>query len=504
MSADLRLSNARIPGRPGLFDITITDGRVAHFDQSGDAHTGRNGQLDSIDVAGGYVLPGLWDEHVHFTQWTLKSQWLDLAPARSAADAADLVRARAELAEPGTVIIGQGFQDGLWMDQPTAAMLDEAGEGAAVALISHDIHCVWLSSAAAALFDAHVDVTGLLREQAAFDVNRKLANVPAELLDPWAGATATQAASRGVVGIVDFEMAWSRDIWSRRVAHGIRNLRVEFGIYPEHLDQAIDDGLRTGDVIDETDGLISVGFHKVLIDGSLNTRTAYCFDHFPELVGQPNSFGLLTVQPADLVARLRRSASAGITAAVHAIGDHAVRIALDAFEEAGVGGRIEHAQLIAAEDLPRFGELGVVASLQPEHAMDDRDVADHHWAGRTDRAFPLRSLLDAGATIALGSDAPVAPLDPWITIAAAVSRSRDNRSPWHPEQVISAREAFAGAARGRTEVAVGDIADLVVTELDPFTATAEQLRTMPVALTLLEGRVTWASPKPPGIGSHLR
>jgi predicted amidohydrolase YtcJ len=181
---------------------------------------------------------------------------------------------------------------------------------------------------------------------------------------------------------------------------------------------------------------------------------------------------------------------------VHAIGDHANSLALDAFdslgeklfERLGIRGRIEHAQLLAAGDVSRFAELGIVASVQPEHAMDDRDVADRYWAGRTDRAFVLRSLLDAGVELAFGSDAPVAPLDPWVTIAAAVDRSKGGRDPWHPEQAISAKEAVAASTR--TRVAVGEPADLVVTDIDPLTAPGDRLRSMPVSGTLLGGRWT--------------
>ena len=123
--------------------------------------------------------------------------------------------------------------------------------------------------------------------------------------------------------------------------------------------------------------------------------------------------------------------------------------------------------------------------------MDDRAVADRYWAGRTARAFPLRSLIDAGATIVLGSDAPVAPLDPWITIAAAVGRARDGLPPWHPEQAISAAEAIASSTHGRVRVAVGDPADLCVVEIDPLAATAEALRQMAVSATLIAGRFTF-------------
>jgi predicted amidohydrolase YtcJ len=123
--------------------------------------------------------------------------------------------------------------------------------------------------------------------------------------------------------------------------------------------------------------------------------------------------------------------------------------------------------------------------------MDDRDVADRHWAGRTDRAFAFSSLAQAGAVIRLGSDAPVAPLDPWISLAAGISRSRDDRPAWHPEQSLDVRTALAASTRGRSAVAAGDAADLVLVERDPLTATAAELRSMRVAATLLGGRFTW-------------
>jgi predicted amidohydrolase YtcJ len=144
----------------------------------------------------------------------------------------------------------------------------------------------------------------------------------------------------------------------------------------------------------------------------------------------------------------------------------------------------------------RFAELGVVASVQPEHALDDRDVAERYWAGRTGRAFPLKALLDAGASLALGSDAPVAPLDPWVTIAAAVGRTRGEREPWEPGQAISRQAALAASARGRHAIAVGDAADLAVCEIDPFVASVADLRRMPVAATLLAGRFTHDALRP--------
>jgi predicted amidohydrolase YtcJ len=197
------------------------------------------------------------------------------------------------------------------------------------------------------------------------------------------------------------------------------------------------------------------------------------------------------VSPAELTGLLVRADAGGILPAVHAIGDRANTEVLDVFERLGLPGVIEHAQLLRAADLPRFAALGLVASVQPEHAMDDRDVADRLWAGRTGRAFAYGSLHAAGATVRLGSDAPVAPLDPWQAIASATSRSRDDREAWHPEQCLPAEAAMAGSARGRLHLTTGDVADLVVVDDDPLRAGRDRLRAMPVAATLVAGRWTW-------------
>jgi predicted amidohydrolase YtcJ len=352
-------------------------------------------------------------------------------------------------------------------------------------LVSADLHAAWLNTAALERFGHAGHPTGLLREDDAFEVTRQIGTIDDDILDAWAMDAARTAATRGVVGIIDLEMRWNLADWQRRVAAGHDALRVRFGIYREHLERAIGEGLRTGQRIGE---LLEVGGFKVLTDGSLNTRTAYCYDEYPGLEGTPLSRGMLTMPPDDLIPLMRRAASAGIEPDVHAIGDHANTLVLDAFEAIGSGGRLEHAQLLAESDYPRFAKLGVVASVQPEHAMDDRDIADHYWAGRTDRVFAFRSLLDAHAELSFGSDAPVSPLDPWVTMAAAVGRARDGREPWHPEQRITNAEALA--ASSRTRVAVGEVADLVVTELNPLAVDHEHLRSMPVAATLLAGRFT--------------
>jgi predicted amidohydrolase YtcJ len=457
----LILRNLRLDG--AAVDIRIENGLIVELgDLAGQGH----------DFGGRTVIPGLWDNHVHFSQWAMQSQRLDLSAATSAREVAEIVGAAAT----GPTFVAVGFRDGLWPDLPTVALLDETTGDVPVVLISGDLHCVWANSAALALYGYVTD--DLLREEPAFEVTRAVGRVDNATLDGWARTAGAAAAKRGVVGFADLEMSWNLDTWQRRMTAGFDSQRVEFAIYTQHLDRAIELGLSTGQKVGR---LLSVGRYKVLTDGSLNTRTAYCVDPFP---GTEN-YGLLEISPQTLQARMRQAWREGIEATVHAIGDAALTVALDAFEAVGARGWVEHAQLVADSDLRRFAELGVTASVQPEHAMDDRDVADRYWAGRTHRVIPLRSLRDAGARIAFGSDAPVAPLDPWVTMAAAVSRSRDGREPWHPEQSVTVAEALAASTR--STVAVGQPADLVIIGSE---LTAQNLRSMPVHATLLAGRFT--------------
>jgi predicted amidohydrolase YtcJ len=471
------LRNVRVPGsrtgdRP--IDIRIEGGSIA-----GVAGIGESAD-ESVDLEGRFIVPGLWDNHAHFSQWALRSRRLDVSAARSAAETARLIREaiRPESAEP---FVAFGFRDGLWPDAPNLVDLDSVSSSSIV-VVSGDLHAVWLNSAALRQFGHPNSASGLLREDEAFRVVGLIDSVDDRQLDGWAADAARAAAARGVVGIVDYEMSWNLETWQRRQAAGADALRVEIGVYTEHLDRAIGLGLRTGDRLGD---LLTMGSFKVLIDGSLNTRTAYCWDEYS---GAPGEYGILTVSEDRLVELMARASGAGIEPAVHAIGDRANTVALDAFERVGCHGRIEHAQFLSDVDLPRFRSLGITASVQPDHAMDDRDVAERYWPGRTGRAFPLRSLLDAGASVLLGSDAPVSPLDPWRTIAAAVSRSRDGREPWHPEQAITGTEAIAASAR--STVSVGQPADLVIVDADPLAASADALREMPVFATLLAGRVT--------------
>ena len=254
-------------------------------------------------------------------------------------------------------------------------------------------------------------------------------------------------------------------------------------------------GLRTGDPLPGGGGLIAMGPLKVISDGSLNTRTAWCHQPYADAGNDPHPYGLPNLTADELVGVMRRATDAGLRMALHAIGDAAVTAGLDAYAATGATGTIEHAQLTAVEDVRRMGRLGIVASVQPAHLLDDRDVTAACWPDRAERCFMLRSMLDAGVRLALGSDAPVAPLDPWLAMAAAVHRSADAREPWNPAEALTPAQALAASTDGATTVRAGSPADLVLLDADPLATrgdtadAAARLRTMPVAATLVGGRV---------------
>lgn len=487
MTGTMLLRGARFSGEESAVDVEVSGGVITRIVPAGD---GRGNEVLEVD---GVLLPGLWDNHVHLGQWAAYSRRLDVSAAASPFEAATAIGEglRSRPADDDGPFVAVGFRDALWADAPVAAILDAVAGDVPVVVVSADLHAVWLSTAALRRFGLEGD--GLLREDDAFAVHRTLDDLDDATLDRWIAQAGRRAAARGVVGVVDLEMTWGPGHWRRRATAAPPVHRVEVGVYPQHLDRAITEGLRSGAALDG-DGLVTVGPFKVITDGSLNTRTAHCVDPYPGLHGD-GAHGMQTVAPDELVGLLTRAHEGGLRAAVHAIGDRAGSIALDAFETVGCAGSIEHAQLLTAADVPRFAALGVTASVQPEHAMDDRDVADRYWPGRTDRSFPLASLVRSGARLALGSDAPVAPLDPWIAIAAAVTRTRDGRAPWHPEQSIDVDTAVAASTRvGRIRPAVGDPADLVVVADDPREAatdpTGDRLRSMQVTLTMVAGRIT--------------
>jgi predicted amidohydrolase YtcJ len=498
---------ASSPGEP--VDLRIVDGTVAAVAPTLTRAPGE----EEIDTDGRWAVPGLWDHHVHLTQWAQTLTRLDVSAARSAAEALELLATHLVTVPPSAdePVLAYGFRHATWADRPTLAALDAVAGDRPVLMLSGDVHSGWVSTRARRLLGLPLpsgdeDDDGLVRENEFFAALGRLADLPGPDPAEALRKAMPHAAARGVVGVTDMEWARNELEWPGRVAAGLDLLRVRTATYADHLDAVLAAGLRTGDPLPGGRGLLTMGPLKVISDGSLNTATAHTLHAYAHPHDAAHPHGVQNVPAAELADLARRAAAGGLEVAIHAIGDAAVAIALDAIETAGARGSVEHAQLLAPDQPARFARLGVVASVQPAHLLDDRDVSERSWPGSGGRSFPLRALVDAGARLAFGSDAPVSRLDPWLAMAAAVHRSGDDREPWHPEQQISAAEALASSTNGVGTLRRGAPGDVVLLDADPLAppvhaasgpgdpgasaAAAARLRTMPVAATFVAGRAT--------------
>lgn len=449
-----------------------------------------------IDGQGGIIMPGLWDAHVHMTQWAMTTRWIDVSGTRSAQQAAGVIGEALQRSHHATqqdeVVVGFGFRDSLWPEPPTAEALDATTAGRPVVVLSGDVHSAWANSAAIEHFGLRQG-EGLLHEQDAFDLQTRLSQVATGTVDRWVAEAGRAAAAMGVVGIVDLTMDWTPALWRRRFANGFDTLRVRAGIYPQHLSRVLDEGLRGGQLLDES-GWLTLGPLKVITDGSLTARTAWCHSPYPHTgVGDPvpgHEHGMCNVPLDQLVRLMMQATGRGMECAIHAIGDRAVSEALEAFSETQARGSIEHAQLVQPRDAVRMAELGLRASVQPAHLLDDREAMDTVWAGRTQDAFPLVTLRAAGVELAFGSDAPVARLDPWLAIEAAVRRASGSQDGWHTEQSLTLSQALMSSTRGVHQLVAGADADLVVLPINPFDLPEDELHTVRATWTMVGGRIT--------------
>jgi predicted amidohydrolase YtcJ len=407
-----------------------------------------------------------------------------------------------------------GWRSGDWSPatEPTKEALDPVTGDVPAALMARDYHSLWLNSAALARADGDLQVeggvvernergepTGVLREECAWHFRDAYVRPTDDEMVEASREGMRLAVSRGVTAVHDKD-GWlgALRVFQRLHDEGSLLLRVWQSIPHAQVEEAVTLGLRSG----FGDDLLRVGYLKAFMDGTLGSQTARMLD----------GSGVEITSGAELEEITRRGADAGLPVAVHAIGDLANREALDAFEATrdvwqplGLRPRIEHAQLLAPEDVPRFATLGVAASVQFSHAPSDRDLADRFWAGKTDGAYAYRSLLDSGAILANGSDAPIEELDPWAGICAGVLRTIDDRPPWHPEQRVTLEEALVATTvnpawlardeRRRGKLLPGYLADLVVLDRDPFELEAAALPSVQVVATMVGGR--WVHNPPP-------
>lgn len=455
------------------------------------------------------ALPGLTDAHLHLTEAALARRRVNLEDARSIGGVIDRVRAAAD-ARPDEAawIEGAGWDADLLGRWPTADDLETAAPGRLVALWAHDHHALLVSGAALAAAGIDNDrsdpdggvirrdergrATGVLHESAARLVS-SLVPPPStgdvvDALEP----LVAELVGLGVVAVhdpgglsergdLDGPIAAYREL----AAAGRLGLRVHACIRAEQLDAAEIAGLRSGEPLgpDPLDRL-RMGWLKTFADGSLGSRTAALLLSLERVRGEPpppnDGYGVWLVPPGELRAQADRAAALGITTQIHGIGDAAVRSALDALAptvgRTALMPRVEHAQLVHPEDIPRFAALGIAASMQPIHVRSDAEKARRLWGSRGEAwAYAFAALDRAGAVIAFGTDAPVEPVDPWPGLACAVTRSSpewpDGTPPFGPQNALELWRAVrascldAAVTAGETDrgrLVVGQRADVVV------------------------------------------
>ncbi len=481
-----RLLGADLSRHAPLVDVTIAGGRVVAVEPAGTT-TAAAAADDAVRLPadGAWLMPGLWDAHVHPTDWAAARHRLDLSACSDRCEVLDAVSAQVAAGRETSELVGVGLRHATWELEPRVELLDAVTGAVPTVLLSTDMHSAWFNSAALSRYGLTAGADGLVAENDWFTVMPQVGAADQTTRDRWVIEAGQAAAALGVVGITDFDPGDSHDAWRRRVAAGFDAHRVQASVWPDRLSTAIEAGLSTGNLLPGGGDLLTMGYLKVISDGSLNTRTAWCHEPFGRgEAGAPN------LAASELRRLMARAAAAGISSAIHAIGDRACTVALDSFAATGARGRIEHAQLLTDADVARMADLGVRASVQPGHLVADRDVVDQIWADRAARAYRFADLHRTGVTLALGSDAPVAPLDPWLAISAAVHRTDDDRPGWHAEQRLDLTTALHASWGPVAQVRPGGPADLVLLDRHPDSLLSQHPRPPQVLATVCAGRLT--------------
>jgi predicted amidohydrolase YtcJ len=525
--ADLVLVGGRVwagKGQPPATALAVAGGLVLAVgnDHAIHAHVGPKTRV--IALKGRLVVPGFNDAHVHFLDGGFGLLSVDLRGARDEAELARRIREHARGLPAGTWIQNGNWDHSVWPGhhEPTRQVVDDAAGDHPVFVSRLDGHMALASTLALRLAgvtrdtpdvaggtivrDAEGEPTGLLKDNAMDLVSRVIPEPTHEQNLAAARAGLREAARVGVTSIQDNSAIDALATYQDLRARGELTARFYVWRYAfptfEPLRAA---GVRTG----LGDDWIRLGALKILADGSIGSGTAAFFEPYAD---DPETTGLL-LQPIEaLEERIREADAAGYQLAVHAIGDRANRLVLDAFEKATKANparerrfRIEHAQHVSALDVPRYKALGVIASVQPSHCIDDmRFVGGRIGEARCADAYRWRSFLDAGVPVAFGTDWFVEPLDPRLGLYAAVTRERPEGGPaggFFPGEKISLEDALDLYTRGsafaefaeerKGTLRPGQLADLVVFAKDLFAVRPQEILTVPVDLTVVGGRVVF-------------
>ena len=485
------------------------------------------GNARVIDAAGRMVVPGFIDSHVHFIDGGFALSSVQLRDARTPAEFIARIKAFAATVPPGAWITGGNWDHEQWGGElPRHDWIDSVTPNNPVWINRLDGHMSLANAAAlraaritrasrdvaggTIVRDARGEPTGVLKDNATDLVNAVVPNPPAELEDRALDTAMAYVAAQGVTS-VDHMGSW-RDLASFERAHkaGRLKTRIYAAVPLATWEQLRDTVAARG----RGDAWLRIGALKGFVDGSLGSHTAAMLQPFTDA---PADTGLFVNTHEHLYQWTSGADKAGLHVVVHAIGDRAIRDQLDIFERVQKENgprdrrfRIEHAQHIAPPDIPRFAKLGVIASMQPYHAIDDgrwaEKVIGHERAKTT---YACRSLLDSGATLAFGSDWFVAPPTPLEGLYAAVTRrTLDDRNPtgWIPEQKISLEDALRAYTRGaayatfdereKGVIASGALADFAIIDRDLTKVAPEAIRDAHIALTVVGGQVVYERKAP--------
>jgi predicted amidohydrolase YtcJ len=529
--ADLIVTNANVWTGNRLQEsaqaVAVVGDRIVAVGSAGDIDSWRGPDTRVVDAAGRRVVPGFNDAHVHFVDGGRQLDNVDLKDADSPEEFARRIGERAKSAGRGEWILGGDWDDQRWTPPrlPAKELVDPVTRNTPVFVNRYDGHMALANSAALAIAgvtaktadppggaivrDATGNPTGVLKDAAMNFVARVIPAMTHEQHTHAVKRALEHAASVGVTSVQHMNPSYEDiGIYAELANRGELTARI----YAAPLETSWEDQAKIGIHRSFGSAWLRVGAVKGYADGSLGSTTAYFFEPYTDA---PETRGLLSdeMHPIDAMrARLAGADAAGLQLCIHAIGDAGISQILDLFGEvARVNGardrrfRIEHAQHIAPKDFDRFASLGVIASVQPYHAIDDGRWAERRIGpARIKTTYAFRTLLDKGVRLALGTDWSVAPLNPMLTLHAATTRATlDGKNPngWVPEQKISIADAVSAYTAGsayaefqdaeKGTIARGKLADLVVLSDDIFNIQPASIKDVRVMTTIVGGKVVY-------------